>query len=60
VNFIRFIGDTAKMPPQNCFPKNLFKVVKDFKDLKDFKEKSAESFFGAFIGISPLRYLMRS
>ncbi len=54
------------MPPQNCFPKNLFKVVKDFKDLKDlkdlkdFKEKSAESFFGAFIGISPLRYLMRS
>ena len=48
------------MPPQNCFPKNVFKVVKDFKDLKDFKEKSAEDFSGAFLSVARTDYLMRS
>ena len=57
VNFIRFIGDTAKMPPQNCFPKSIFKVVKDFKDLK---EKSAEKISGAFLSVARTDYLMRS
>ncbi len=39
------------MPPQNCFPKSVFKVVKDFKDfkdLKDFKEKAPKKFPALF------------
>lgn len=57
------------MPPQNCFPKSVFKVVKDFMDLKDFKEKAPKKFPALFIVIThrsgdcPLSrtdYLMRS